>query len=66
MSIFRCIRYAFLPHEALLKLSTDPEFTLAKELIVQGLAYSLGGGNQINSEDLKINVKARFAQDIAN
>ena len=32
--IFRCIRYSYLPQECLLKLSTDPDFALAKEYIV--------------------------------
>jgi len=32
--ILKCIRYQFLPQDILLKLSTDPDFVLAKELIV--------------------------------
>ena len=63
--IFRCIRYSFLPQEALLKLSTDPDFFLAKELIVQGLACKLGGGDQFASEDLKITMKPRIALECA-
>lgn len=44
--IFRCIRYSFLPQDCLLKISTDDDFVLAKELIVQGLACKLGGADQ--------------------
>ena len=43
--IFRCIRYSYLTQECLLKLSTDPDFALAKEYIVQGLACKLGGAD---------------------
>ena len=42
-------------------MSTDPDFALAKEFIVQGLACKLGGSDQFNSEDLKINVNPRKA-----
>ena len=65
IKIFRCIRYACLPQESLLKLSTDPDFTLAKELIVQGLACKLGGADQFSSDDLKIVVKKRYALEMA-
>ena len=43
--IFKCIRYSYLPQECLLKLSTDVDFALAKEFIVQGLACKLGGAD---------------------
>jgi len=48
-----------------LKLSTDPEFTIGKELIVQGLACKLGGAHQFGTDDLKINIKPRAAMGIA-
>ena len=63
--IYRCIRYAFLPQEALLKLSTDKDFGLAKEFIVQGLACKLGGSHQFASEELKITIKPRIAMGCA-
>ena len=66
VQIFRCIRYAFLPQESLLKLSTDPDFALAKEFIVQGLACKLGGVDQFNSDDLKIVIKKRHALEMAD
>ena len=44
--ILKCIRYSYLPQDVLLKLSTDPCFMLAKELIVQGIACKLGGIHQ--------------------
>jgi len=52
----RTIRYSYLSQEELLKLSNDPEFELAKEFVVQGLAFKLGGG-----DDLHINTKPREA-----
>ena len=48
-----------------MKLSTDPDFALAKEFIVQGLACKLGGSEQFASEDLKITVKPRIAVEVA-
>ena len=64
--IFRCIRYSFLPQDILLKLSTDPEFALCKEMVVQGLAVKLAGSEQFNSDDLKIIVKPRHSQMMAS
>ena len=64
--IFRCIRYSFLPQDILLKLSTDPEFVLCKEMVVQGLAVKLAGVEQFNSDDLKIIVKPRHTHAINN
>lgn len=43
----------------LLKLSLDPEFVLAKHLIVQGLAIKLGGVEAVKSEDLKLCTRPR-------
>ena len=57
--IFKCIRYSYLTQEQLLRLSTEADFNLAKQLIVQGLACRLGGADQFASEELLINVKAR-------
>ena len=65
-AIMRCIRYPFLPQDALLKMSTDPDFTLGKELIVQGLAVKLGGTHAVANEDLKINIKPRTALGIVS
>ena len=48
-----------------MKLSTDQDFILAKEMIVQGLAVRFGGSDQFASEDLKINTKKRLAQEYA-
>ena len=53
-----------MPQDSLLKLSTDPDFSLAKEFIVQGLACKLGGVEQFNSDDLKIVVKKRHAMEM--
>ena len=55
----KSIRYSWLPQEVLLKLSTDENFVLAKEFIVQGIAVKLGGAQQFDSDQLKINVRPR-------
>ena len=34
VKIFKCIRYSLLPQDILLRLSTDPEFALCKEMVV--------------------------------
>ena len=57
--ILKSIRYSFLPQDVLLHLSTDEAFLQAKEFIVQGIAVLLGGPNQFDSDQLKINVKPR-------
>ena len=41
LQIFACIRYGQLNQTSLLALSSDPDFLLAKEYIVQGLALKL-------------------------
>lgn len=66
ISIFKCIRYSYLPQEILLKLSSEIDFMLAKEFVVQGLAVKLGGTDQFGSDDLKINVIPRSVVDQAN
>ena len=48
-----------------MKLSTDPEFALAKEMVVQGLAVKFGGPDQFASDELKIVTKRRYAQEYA-
>ena len=55
------IRWQYLSQETLLKLSSDPDFVLAKSLIVQGLAIKLGGPSAVNPENLKVNIKPREA-----
>lgn len=49
-----------MPQDVLLKLSTDDDFVLAKEFIVQGIAVKLGGSQQFESDQLKINVRPRY------
>ena len=48
-----------MTQNTLLKLSSDPDFILAKSLIVQGLAIKLGGEDAVSSEDLKLTLKRR-------
>ena len=61
MDIYRCIRFGQLPQDVLLKLSNDPDFALAKELIVQGLAVKFGGADQFTQDELKIVTRKRLA-----
>jgi len=60
-----CIRWQYLSQEALLRLSSDPDFVIAKSLIVQGLAIKLGGAASVRSEDLKLSLKPRKAMEDA-
>ena len=41
LRIFRAIRWTYMAHEELLKLSMDPDFSLAKSMIMQGLSCKL-------------------------
>lgn len=66
LSIFKCIRYSYLPQEVLLKLSSENDFMLAKEFIVQGLAVKLGGTEQFGSDGLKINAVPRYVVESTN
>ena len=66
-----CIRWQYVPQEKLLELSGDPDFVLAKSLIVQGLAIKLGGPDAVRAEDLKLtnrpreSMKLRMEQEVA-
>ena len=57
--LMRCIRWHCLSQDTLLRLSSDPEFVLAKSLIVQGLAIKLGGVDAVKAEDLKLTTQPR-------
>jgi hypothetical protein len=39
--LFKAVRFTYLPHQELLKLSMDPVFDLAKDFILEALAYKL-------------------------
>jgi hypothetical protein len=39
--LFKYIRYAFLSHPELLRISRDPLFEEAKEYVVEGLTYQI-------------------------
>ena len=41
IEIFKAIRWTFITHEELLALSMDPDFALAKSMIMQGLSCKL-------------------------
>ena len=42
-------------------LSQDPDFQIAKELIVQGLAVKIGNSTLAKNDDITINTKPREA-----
>jgi hypothetical protein len=58
-AIFSCIRYSFIPHEELLKLSVDPEFEEARELVIQGLSRRLDSYETAPAKDIAINLQPR-------
>ncbi len=55
--LFRTIRFSFLHHEQLLSMTQNPMFELAKNFIVEGLTYKLGGNSL--GKDLQINTHPR-------
>jgi len=57
--IMHCIRWQYLSRESLIKLSADPDFHLAKGLIVQALAVMLGGNEAIEDKELQLTLKPR-------
>lgn len=61
LRIFKSIRWTFMTHEELLKLSMDPDFTLAKSMIMQALSCKLDPNftKTMSHHDLLINPKPR-------
>ena len=63
IEILKAIRWTFITHEELLKLSMDPDFVLAKSMIMQGLSCKLDPNfsTTISPHELLFNVKPRDA-----
>ena len=63
LRIFRAIRWTYMSHEELLKLSMDPDFSLAKSMIMQGLSCKLDPNyaQTMSTRELLITVKPRDA-----
>ena len=62
--LFKAIRFIYLPHQELLKLSTDPIFEIAKDFILEALAYKLDQTAHMNSgEQLQTNSNPRVYYD---
>ena len=61
LRIFRAIRWTYMSHEELLKLSMDPDFSLAKSMIMQGLSCKLDPNyaQTMSNHELLITVKPR-------
>lgn len=59
-NIFSTIRYSYIPHEELLKLSVDPEFAEARELVIQGLSCRLDNYETAAAKDIAINLEPRL------
>jgi type I site-specific restriction endonuclease len=43
--LFKTVRYSFLEHEELLKLTANPVFELAKEFVIEGLSVKLASSS---------------------
>ena len=57
------VRYPFISHEDLLKLSTNAIFSEAKELILEGLSFKLNEHENAIREELSINTEPRVTFD---
>ncbi len=57
VELFKTIRYAYLHHEQLLAMTANPIFELAKNFIVEGLAFKLDP--KTLKKDPQINVEPR-------
>ena len=57
--IFKAVRFSYMTHEELLKLMQNPEFVLAKEMVMQGLSCKLNNYENSNNIDLLINLRPR-------
>ena len=58
-SIFGAIRFSFMTHDELLKLMQNPDFILAKDMIMQGLSCKLNNYEVSAGTDLLINLRPR-------
>ena len=59
IKIFKAVRFSFMTHDELLKLSMDPEFALGKEMILQGLSCKLNNYEHSGATELLINLRPR-------
>ena len=59
IKIFKSIRFSYMTHDELLKLSMDPDFTLGKEMIMQGLSCKLNNYEHSGVTELLINLRPR-------
>jgi hypothetical protein len=57
--LFKAIRYAFLTHQQLLKISKDKLFEEAKEYIVEGLTFKIEPEEVRMKDDTLINLRPR-------
>ena len=62
IKIFKAIRFSFMTHDELLKLSMEPEFALGKEMILQGLSCKLNNYEHSGTTELLINLRPRDTQ----
>ena len=61
IEVLKAIRWTFITHEELLKLSMDPDFVLAKSMIMQGLSCKLDPNfaHTISPHELLFKIKPR-------
>ena len=57
--IFKAMRFSYMTHDELLKLSMDPDFALGKEMIMQGLSTKLNNYEHSGTSELLINLRPR-------
>ena len=57
--IFKAVRFSYMTHDELLKLSMNPDFALGKEMILQGLSCKLNNYEHSGSNELLINLRPR-------
>lgn len=57
--LFKAIRYSYLKHEELIETSMNPDFTPAKDQILQGLSYRLNPYEKTSFKEFSIDMKPR-------
>jgi hypothetical protein len=63
VELFKTVRYSYIPHEDLIKLTKEKQFSDAKALILEGLSFKLNSWENAIREDLSINVEPRVTYD---
>lgn len=62
--LFKTIRFGFLHHEDLLRMTSNPVFELAKNFIVEGLSVRLDTYENSKKKNLNINLEPRVNYEL--